>query len=58
MLICLKEEPEALKFFKCLGEGEQRSYIQWIYSSKKEETKIGRLANAIDLLLKKQKLIK
>lgn len=56
MVICLKEEPQALKFFKGLGEAEQKQYIQWIYSSKKEETRIERLAKTINQLLKKQKL--
>ena len=55
MLLCLSEEPTALTFFKKLSESEQRYYIQWIYSAKKEETKINRLAKSINKLLKKQK---
>jgi hypothetical protein len=56
LLLCLKEEPAALKFFKSLSDSEQKHYIQWIYSAKKEETKIDRMAAAINRLLKKQKL--
>lgn len=56
MLLCLEEEPQALAFFKSLSESEQKFYIDWIYSAKKEETKIDRLAKAINRLLKGQKL--
>ena len=39
MLLCLQDEPAAMKFFDSLSESEQKFYIQWIYSAKKEETK-------------------
>jgi len=58
MLICLREEPAALKFFNSLSESERKYYIQWIYSAKKEETKIDRLAKSINRLLKKEKFYK
>src|SRR5688572_32294459 len=38
MLLCLKDEPAAFKFFNSISESEQKFYIQWIYSAKKEET--------------------
>lgn len=56
MLLCLKDEPQALKFFNSLSESERKFYIQWIYSAKKEETKIDRLAKTINRLLKGMKL--
>ncbi len=56
MLLCLQEEPAAWTFFKSLSESEQKFYIDWIYSAKKEETKISRLAKTINRLVKKQKL--
>lgn len=56
MLLCLEEEPKALKFFKSLTESEQKFYIQWIYSAKKDETKINRLAKSINRLLKGLKM--
>ena len=56
MILCLKEEPEAYKFFRSLSESEQKHFIQWIYSAKKEETKIDRLAKSINKLLKRQKM--
>ncbi len=56
MLMCLQDEPEALHFFNSISESEQKFYIQWIYSAKKEETKIDRLAKTISRLHKKLKL--
>ena len=56
MLLCLQDEPDALKFFHSLSESEQKFYIQWIYTAKQEETKINRLAKTINRLLKKMKL--
>lgn len=56
LLLCLKEEPAALKFFNSLTESERNYYVQWIYSAKKEETKIERMAASINKLVKKQKL--
>src|SRR5688572_4951301 len=50
MLLCLKDEPRAWTFFNSLTESEQNYYIQWIYSAKKEETKVSRLATAINRL--------
>jgi hypothetical protein len=56
MVLCLKEEPQALKFFNSLSEGEQLNYIKWVYSAKQEETKIDRLAKSINMLLKNMKM--
>ena len=56
MLLCLQDEPTALKFFKSLSESERKFYIQWIYSAKKEETKVERLAKTIDRLMKGLKM--
>jgi len=55
MILCLKDEPSAWKFFKSLSESEQKFYIQWIYSAKKEQTKIDRLAETINRLMKRLK---
>ncbi len=56
LLICLQDEPVAYSFFMKLSESEQKYYIQWIYSAKKEETKIERMAKAINRLNKGLKL--
>lgn len=57
MMLCLKDEPKALKFFQSLSESEQKYYIDWIYSAKKEDTKVERMANAINRLLKRPETI-
>lgn len=54
--ICLEDEPKALKFFYSLSESERRYYINWIYSAKKEETKISRMAKTIDRLIQGLKM--
>lgn len=56
MLMCLSDEPKALAFFKSLSESEQKYYINWIYSAKKEDTKINRMAQAVNRLQKGLKL--
>ena len=56
MLLCLQDEPAAFKFFKTLSESEQKFYIQWIYSAKKDETKVNRMAKSINRLAKGLKL--
>jgi len=56
MILCLKDEPTALKFFYSLTEGQRKHYIDWIYSAKKEETKIDRLAQTVNRLLQGLKM--
>ncbi|MBL0328241.1 MAG: DUF1905 domain-containing protein [Bacteroidetes bacterium] len=56
MLLCLEDEPEALQFFNSLTESEKKYYVQWVYSAKKEETKVDRLAKTINRLVKGLKL--
>lgn len=56
MLLCLQDETKAYQFFKSLTESEQKYYVQWIYSAKKEETKVNRLAKTINRLQKGLKL--
>lgn len=56
MLLCLQDEPEALKFFNSLSESERKFYIDWIYSAKKDNTKVERMAKTINKLLNKLKL--
>lgn len=56
MLICLQDEPAALNFFNSLSESERKFYIDWIYSAKRQETKVDRLAKAINRLMNGLKL--
>jgi hypothetical protein len=55
LLLCLQDDTEALQFFNSLSESEQHNYVKWIYSAKTEETKVDRIAKALDLLSKKRK---
>lgn len=50
MIDCLKDEPPALRFFQSLSEGERHHYVRWVYSAKKEPTRVGRLAKAVGRL--------
>ncbi|HYG01733.1 MAG TPA: YdeI/OmpD-associated family protein [Chryseosolibacter sp.] len=55
LLLCLKDEPKAYKFFQSLSEGEQKYYVNWIVGAKKEDTRVTRLATSITRLLNGQK---
>jgi hypothetical protein len=50
LLECLRDEPAAHTSFFNFPETEQKQYIDWIYSAKKEETRIERIAIAINRL--------
>jgi len=56
LLLCLNDEPEALHFFNSITESERKNYIQWIYSAKREETKVNRIAKTINRLLQGRKM--
>ena len=55
-LDCLKEEPIAHKEFLMLTDGQQKEYIDWIYSAKTDDTKVKRIAETINKLVKREKL--
>ena len=54
--LCLLDEPVACNTFLSYTNGEQKAFIEWIYSAKKEETKIERITKTIFMLQKRQKL--
>lgn len=54
LMDCLKDEPEALEFFKSLTGSHQRYFSKWIESAKTEDTKAKRIALSINAFLKKQ----
>lgn len=56
IMVCLHDEPAALKFFESLSESEKKYYIQWIEAAKREETKVNRLAKMIDRMLQGLKM--
>lgn len=49
-LICLMDAPKAKHFFDSLSESEKKYYVQWIYSAKREETKVTRITKTLDRL--------
>lgn len=52
LLDCLKDEPIAYKNFMGFSEAEKHMYIHWIYNTKKESTRIERMAIAITNIAK------
>ncbi|GAB3916756.1 YdeI/OmpD-associated family protein [Larkinella terrae] len=57
LLLCLEDEPTAHKTFLGFTAEEQKAYISWIDSAKTEETKIERLAETVNRLLRGQKFV-
>ena len=51
LAVCLKDEPNAYEKFQQLAEGEQKAFIDWIYSAKTDETKVKRIIATIDKVL-------
>jgi len=51
----LRASPEAEAFFESLSFSHKRSYVDWIVSAKKDETRQRRVAQAVELLLTKRK---
>ena len=54
--ICLRDEPSAYETFMSYTDSEKKAFIDWIYSAKREETKISRIAITMHKLQRKQKL--
>src|SRR5690606_10726677 len=52
---CLQTEPDAYQTFLKFTEGEQKAYLDWVYSSKREHIQIERIAKMIDRLMKNLK---
>ncbi|TPN85182.1 YdeI/OmpD-associated family protein [Aquimarina algicola] len=57
IILCFENEPKKVyKTFLSFSEGEQKSYLDWIYSAKTEETKANRILKMMDRLVKNQRL--
>jgi hypothetical protein len=52
---CLGDEPAAIEFFKTLPGSHQRYFSIWIDSAKTKQTKVNRIAQAVNGLAKKQR---
>lgn len=57
-LLCLEDDPQAWKNYKALPEEEQIRYSEWMFAPKDEETQVQRMADAIDMLARGQRLRK
>jgi hypothetical protein len=49
-LICLKEDLIAWEHYQQLAQAEQQEMIDWIYSAKRDDIKVERIAQALDKL--------
>ncbi|WP_256012088.1 YdeI/OmpD-associated family protein [Desertivirga xinjiangensis] len=49
-LLCLEDDPEALKNFLKLSKKEQKQYTDWIVSARSESLKVERIAAALERL--------
>lgn len=54
LVACLKDEPEAYKWFKQLTPSHQRYFSKWITDAKTEHTRAKRIANTVTTMLRKQ----
>lgn len=53
LMECLADEPVALAFFQTFSRSTQNYYSKWIESAKTETTRTGRIAMAVNALLRK-----
>lgn len=56
LLDCLKTDPIAYEIFLSYNDGQKKEFIDWIYSAKTESTKVERIAETLNKLLKREKL--
>jgi len=56
LMLCLEDEPAALKAFLKSPKTEQKAHIDWIFSSYSDEVKIERIIKTIDSLLRRKTL--
>ncbi|RKR14253.1 bacteriocin resistance YdeI/OmpD-like protein [Maribacter vaceletii] len=56
ILECFKNEPkQVFKNFTSFTQGEQKTYVDWIYQAKTEETKANRIAQMLKKVEKKMR---
>jgi hypothetical protein len=54
LIACLRDEPEAYKWFMQLTPSHQRYFSKWITDAKTEQTRAKRIANTVTTMLRKQ----
>jgi hypothetical protein len=52
LLLCLKDDPIAYKNFLACTDGQQKEFIDWIYSAKTDDTKVARIAEMLNKLVR------
>ena len=57
LMLCLNDDPLLLKIFLSYTEGDQKAFIDWIYSAKTEDTRVKRITLTLNKLAKGLKLI-
>jgi hypothetical protein len=55
-LLCLLDAPNAHRFFQTLTDSARKQYIDWMYAAKRLETRIHRIAKAIEKMERGLKL--
>ena len=53
LIECLKDEPEAYKYFNSLPQGHRNYFTKWIETAKTEPTKVKRIALVIKTMVRK-----
>ena len=56
--LCLLDNPKAYDNFMKYSNGEQKAFIERIYSSKTEDTKVDRISKTMDKIIKGEKFMK
>ncbi|MDD5150107.1 MAG: YdeI/OmpD-associated family protein [Flavobacterium sp.] len=51
--LCLMDVPNAYEAFLSYSNGEQKTFLEWIYSAKTDATKVERIAKMIDKITTK-----
>ena len=54
LIECLRDEPDAINFFKSLPKSHQNYFSKWIESAKTEPTKAKRIAQTVTAMLRGQ----
>lgn len=56
-LACLMDDPAAHEQFLTYPDGEKKTFINWIFSAKTEETRVKRIVKTIEKLVKRKKFM-
>jgi hypothetical protein len=52
LLACLRDEPKAYSTFLKLSDSNKKQWIDWVYSARKDSTKVERITKLIDQMQK------